>query len=338
MLRDTRYVALSSIGSLSVLLTIVSLGWGGWNEHMPVDYSKDVFRPHRCLGDSVELKVDNGIHWSYFEGWEDSTQAAVRLEADSLDYPLRLLEARFFLYRDREEIPPAADLCIHLYLVSPGGEPGQELGVTDIDTYEIISSPGIDEFHVNLRDLDVVIESPAPFFVAVEWVGQEAPLLSTVMDNAVSIPEGINYFFYRTDGEWSWWEHYDFWFYPDSVGVDMIWAYVELNYEAGMDEDPGCAPQNARTWLSPVPNPFVGEVVITVEGGPWRSDNTGTVSIYDVAGRLVRNLGIITWGSEGKAICWDGTDAQGRPVSPGSYVCRIEGSQEMITGKILRLR
>ncbi|MFB3908695.1 MAG: hypothetical protein ACE15D_09865 [Candidatus Eisenbacteria bacterium] len=46
------------------------------------------------------------------------------------------------------------------------------------------------------------------------------------------------------------------------------------------------------------------------------------MAVFDAAGRLVRDLGRI----ESSAVLWDTEDRAGRPVSPGVYFARVEGS------------
>jgi hypothetical protein len=72
-----------------------------------------------------------------------------------------------------------------------------------------------------------------------------------------------------------------------------------------------------------VPNPFNPATVIpyTVgEGGGWV-----TLSVYDVAGRLVITLVDEAQTGGDRAVEWDGRDRQGAPVSSGTYFYRLTG-------------
>jgi hypothetical protein len=82
------------------------------------------------------------------------------------------------------------------------------------------------------------------------------------------------------------------------------------------------------------PNPFYGETVIR-----YSAPDKARYSIYDVRGRLVRDLGVVSRG-KGELI-WEGRDGLGAAVPPGIYFCRSTserggGSSQVV--KIIRLR
>ncbi len=84
--------------------------------------------------------------------------------------------------------------------------------------------------------------------------------------------------------------------------------------------------------VSCYPNPFNSSVKITVnnyEGGDVE------IRIYDVAGRLVKSIGVLD--KEGKTT-WDATDNVGRRVSSGIYFAQVETPQGKSTTKLLLLR
>jgi hypothetical protein len=69
------------------------------------------------------------------------------------------------------------------------------------------------------------------------------------------------------------------------------------------------------------PNPFNRHTTIR-----FRMDAPGNVrlSVYDVNGRLIRNLAD-GWRDVGQhAVAWDGRTVSGRPARVGLYFCRIE--------------
>uniref|UniRef100_A0A7C4XL75 Uncharacterized protein n=1 Tax=candidate division WOR-3 bacterium TaxID=2052148 RepID=A0A7C4XL75_UNCW3 len=74
-----------------------------------------------------------------------------------------------------------------------------------------------------------------------------------------------------------------------------------------------------------MPNPFQKKTEIRVRGSAER------VEIYDVNGRLVKNLPLnrrAGW----KTTFWDGTDNLGQPLKSGVYFCLLKG-QEIIKGE-----
>jgi 3',5'-cyclic AMP phosphodiesterase CpdA len=63
------------------------------------------------------------------------------------------------------------------------------------------------------------------------------------------------------------------------------------------------------------------------------------VSIYDVAGRVVRGLRPQSQLGPGPhTVRWDGTDRSGRPVPAGQYFARIQSEHRSVWTKILRVR
>jgi flagellar hook assembly protein FlgD len=60
--------------------------------------------------------------------------------------------------------------------------------------------------------------------------------------------------------------------------------------------------------------------------------------IYDVAGRLVRNLVDETSPAGTGQVLWDGRDRTGKPAPGGLYFYRLETSEETRTRKLLLVR
>jgi len=88
--------------------------------------------------------------------------------------------------------------------------------------------------------------------------------------------------------------------------------------------------------LHVAPNPFHD---ITRLSFALASRARARLSIYDVAGRLVRTL----WNGEAPAgetrAAWDGEDARGVRVPPGAYLARLElEGEEPVTARVMRVR
>ena len=62
------------------------------------------------------------------------------------------------------------------------------------------------------------------------------------------------------------------------------------------------------------------------------------IRIYDVAGRLVRELLNEERGAGAYDVQWDGTDGQGRAVSSGVYPVRLSSSQSVDTDRAVIVR
>jgi hypothetical protein len=77
----------------------------------------------------------------------------------------------------------------------------------------------------------------------------------------------------------------------------------------------------ATRLLAPRPNPFSAEAIVTYE---IATPGAARIDVFAVDGRHVRTLldGVRPAGRD--RVVWDGQDARGRRVSPGSYVVRVE--------------
>ncbi|MBD3368696.1 MAG: hypothetical protein GF405_11085 [Candidatus Eisenbacteria bacterium] len=84
------------------------------------------------------------------------------------------------------------------------------------------------------------------------------------------------------------------------------------------------------------PNPSRGRVRL-VCGGPGAG--TAELTVYDVAGRLVRRLPLPGGGDdEGHVVIWDGTGEDGRRVASGVYVVRARAGNASVTRTVVLVR
>ncbi len=98
--------------------------------------------------------------------------------------------------------------------------------------------------------------------------------------------------------------------------------------------DPDPLPAPAR-FIDTYPNPMSGRTRIgfaLAGGAPTR------VTIYDVAGRRVRELVDGSLGPGEHAFDWDATDDRGRRVAAGVYLVRLESGEVRASRKIIVLR
>lgn len=90
-----------------------------------------------------------------------------------------------------------------------------------------------------------------------------------------------------------------------------------------------------RMAVSILPNPFTDKTYIKISAG--QSAECIELKIYDVAGRLVRNLGI--WHTDRTdAMIWSGEDEAGRTVAPGIYFVNLETPDHKEIQKVIFLR
>ena len=83
------------------------------------------------------------------------------------------------------------------------------------------------------------------------------------------------------------------------------------------------------------PNPFNPTTTITFS---LPEKSRVTLAVYDVEGRLVRNIfeGVLDPGVKGYS--WDGTDSRGRGVTAGVYFCRLSVADRVLSEKMILLK
>jgi len=122
-------------------------------------------------------------------------------------------------------------------------------------------------------------------------------------------------------------------------GLDGI--YEDDTYELLFDQvtavadAPAESAPAAMTLHAAYPNPFRSSAAIDFDVARPRE---GRIAVYDVHGRLVRELrrGLLPQGSS--SIRWDGTDGRGVLVAAGAYFYRIESEGAFLTRKVVLLR
>ena len=121
--------------------------------------------------------------------------------------------------------------------------------------------------------------------------------------------------------------------------LDPEWTYYEVYYKRGdmlmgISENVHSVPLSDRI-VSSCPNPFNSTTTITLnnsEGGDV------SIGIYDITGRLIKELDSIN--KEGGEIraAWDAKDNSGKEVSSGVYFARVSTPQAVKIKKLLYLR
>ena len=112
-------------------------------------------------------------------------------------------------------------------------------------------------------------------------------------------------------------------------------------YVSSVGVEPRLAAQNMRLGAqdirlgAPWPNPSRDITALTFA---IPKEAPVAVHIYDVTGRMVRQLADEVFMAGPHTVEWDGRDAQGLPVSGGFYLARLETLGEARTTRVLRLR
>lgn len=87
--------------------------------------------------------------------------------------------------------------------------------------------------------------------------------------------------------------------------------------------------------LRAFPNPMRGRATILLESG---SSESSRVTIYDLSGRRIADLGAGPVPHENRELHWDGRDTEGHAVANGIYLVRAELPGARLTTRLLVLR
>ncbi|MGC8893245.1 MAG: T9SS type A sorting domain-containing protein [candidate division WOR-3 bacterium] len=111
------------------------------------------------------------------------------------------------------------------------------------------------------------------------------------------------------------------------------WPDLQPLYE-GIGEEPGA--QRFTTFLAPPsPNPSKGRVVIQYGVADEREVS---LAVYDLSGRVVKNLARGKPGSGNYTVIWNGESESGTKVSQGLYILRYEAGDFKKVEKLLMVR
>lgn len=121
------------------------------------------------------------------------------------------------------------------------------------------------------------------------------------------------------------------------VAVNMSRGTNDMDYTVDAELIPTGIPESGGFGLSAaMPNPFTAgtEIAYSVPAGSTRVE----LSIYNVAGRLVRTLVDGDVAPGGSAASWDGTDANGERAVSGIYFARLRAGGRTDETKMVLLR
>lgn len=126
--------------------------------------------------------------------------------------------------------------------------------------------------------------------------------------------------------------------YRNRVAV-FDWA-TDAEQRVGLDMAADASPSSAlRPMVRSAPNPFsaAASILVNLPSTDWNG-RALTMRVFDMRGRLVRELSC----SPGKAAAyrfnWDARDAQGRPAVAGAYTLRLSYGKETLTHRLTLLR
>jgi photosystem II stability/assembly factor-like uncharacterized protein len=110
--------------------------------------------------------------------------------------------------------------------------------------------------------------------------------------------------------------------------ADGVYKY---DFNAGIDDKPQTLPDNF-TLLQNYPNPFNGSTKISISKS---LDISSRIEIFDITGRLITRLDVP---AHATSVLWDGTDADGLPVSSGIYFAKATTAGQSSCLKLNLLR
>lgn len=95
------------------------------------------------------------------------------------------------------------------------------------------------------------------------------------------------------------------------------------------------AAESSEMRLNCSPNPFNAHTEIQFEG---RSGSSVKIAIYDVAGRVVREIYSGICAGVPFELSWNGDNNDGHPVSSGTYFLRAESSSSSLVTKLVLVK
>jgi hypothetical protein len=106
-----------------------------------------------------------------------------------------------------------------------------------------------------------------------------------------------------------------------SVGDPQLTSFFQVTLWAGQGLGAPELLAASRLGLAQnAPNPVRSSTSI---GFSLPKPSTVSLAVYDVAGRLVRELASGTWGAGVHSVSWNGADASGAPAAGGVYLYRL---------------
>jgi len=118
----------------------------------------------------------------------------------------------------------------------------------------------------------------------------------------------------------------------DAETFEVSWVQGVVLHATCVDEQAG---GGERARVTNHPNPFATGTKISFL---MQNSSEGSVSVYDVAGRLVRRLAGGPFAAGRHAVTWDGRTEAGVPAASGVYFCRLATSRGTETRRLVLLR
>lgn len=122
-------------------------------------------------------------------------------------------------------------------------------------------------------------------------------------------------------------------FVPEGGGVHVLLNQLAEQKNTAVEEAGSAVPTQPRLGTA-YPNPFNPGVVIPFMLGP--AGNQVSLTIYSILGQEVRKLALGELPAGVHQVAWDGQDGQGKELSSGVYLYRLQAGGWSATGKMVK--
>jgi hypothetical protein len=249
-----------------------------------------------------------------------SWPGAGRCHGTGREHPIQILRIGVGWGSAAGGAPASVEAALHVY---PAGLPAPGVPLFTLDSPQL-EDGFINEFNIQSEPEEVIVNS-GPFMVALEFANANAgdAFAPTVIHDGNGCQAGKNTIFAIPGG----------WLSACAAGVTGDWVfyvtYRRVNCQIGVETMVSEVP--AAILFAPRPNPSRAgtscDFVVPRSG-------LVSVAVFDVHGRLVRELAS-GWRPAGRHnVSWDGADSRGARAPAGLYVVELSAGLERSTRKV----
>jgi len=124
-------------------------------------------------------------------------------------------------------------------------------------------------------------------------------------------------------------------YHPNPDGGEVMFMELEIVFPIGTSADDPTIPSVSNMLRQNYPNPFNPETTISFDLPKAGNVNLG---VYNTKGQLVKTLVDGNLNNGRQSFVWNGTDAQGQPVSSGLYFYRLSTNGQVETKKMMLMK
>lgn len=188
---------------------------------------------------------------------------------------------------------------------------------------------------------------PPPDIVDITWDNYMAPVMITMQWTQPPINDFDHFRVYIDEGS-------GFELLTETIGTQVFYLTDNIEYtifhvttvdKAGQESEPSevmifdittqVSEINMPGWLSVYPNPTTESVTISFE---VELEGFYQMAVYDITGKLVRNILSGHLQSGNYVLSWNGADNHGNHQKPGIYILTVTGGDKAIIEKIMMIK